>query len=93
MVCGGPGGRAADGAHHVPAPALVDRATPDNGSREATCCKHASGGVGAGIRKEDTALKEKINAAIAELAKQKKFTEITKSYPELQGILVTPESN
>ena len=48
-------------------------------------------GVGAGVRKEDTALKEKINAAIAELAKQKKFTEITKNYPELQGILATPE--
>ena len=49
-------------------------------------------GVGAGVRKEDTALKEKINAAIAELAKQKKFTEITVNYPELQGILVTPEN-
>ena len=49
-------------------------------------------GVGAGVRKEDTALKEKINVAIAELAKQKKFTEITKNYPELQGILVTPEN-
>ena len=48
-------------------------------------------GVGAGVRKEDTALKDKINAAIAELAKQKKFTEITKNYPELQGILVTAE--
>ena len=48
-------------------------------------------GVGAGVRKEDTALKDKINAAIAELAKQKKFTEITKNYPELQGILATPE--
>jgi len=50
-------------------------------------------GVGAGVRKEDTALKDKINAAIAELAKQKKFTEITKNYPELQGIIATPESN
>ena len=48
-------------------------------------------GVGAGVRKEDTALKEKINAAIAELAKQKTFSEITKNYPELQGIIVTPE--
>jgi len=50
-------------------------------------------GVGAGVRKEDTALKAKINAAIAELAKQKKFSDITKNYPELQGILVTPETN
>jgi polar amino acid transport system substrate-binding protein len=49
-------------------------------------------GVGAGIRKEDAALKEKINAAIAELAKQGKFTEITKNYPELQPIIATPES-
>lgn len=48
-------------------------------------------GVGAGVRQDDTALKDKINAAIAELAKQKKFAEITKNYPELQGILVTPE--
>lgn len=49
-------------------------------------------GVGAGIRKEDTALKDKINAAIAELAKEKKFTEITKNYPDLIGIIVTPEN-
>ena len=49
-------------------------------------------GVGAGIRQGDTALKEKINTAIAELAKEKKFSEITKNYPELQSILVTPEN-
>ena len=49
-------------------------------------------GVGAGVRKEDTALKEKINAAIAELTKQQKFTEITKNYPDLQGVIVTPEN-
>jgi polar amino acid transport system substrate-binding protein len=48
-------------------------------------------GVGAGVRKEDTALKDKINAAIAALAKDKKFSEITKNYPELIGIIVTPE--
>ena len=38
-------------------------------------------GVGAGVRKEDTALKDKINAAIAELAKAGNFEEITKNYP------------
>jgi polar amino acid transport system substrate-binding protein len=47
-------------------------------------------GVGAGIRKEDTALKDKINAAIAELAKSGKFDEITKNYPELAGVIVVP---
>lgn len=48
-------------------------------------------GVGAGVRKGETALKEKLNSAIATLAKQKKFSEITKNYPELQGALSTPE--
>ena len=41
--------------------------------------------MGAGIRKEDTALKEKLNAAIAALAKAGKFDEITAKYPELVG--------
>jgi polar amino acid transport system substrate-binding protein len=49
-------------------------------------------GVGAGIRKEDTAIKEKINAALVELVKQKKFSEITTKYPELVPIIATPES-
>jgi polar amino acid transport system substrate-binding protein len=47
-------------------------------------------GVGAGIRKEDTALKDKINAALRELAKSGKFDEITKNYPDLVGIISTP---
>ena len=50
------------------------------------------GGVGAGLRKEDTALKDKINAAIAAMAKAGKFEEITKKYPELIGIIATPKA-
>lgn len=49
-------------------------------------------GVGAGIRKEDTAVKDKINAALAELVKQGKFSEITAKYPELVPIIATPET-
>jgi polar amino acid transport system substrate-binding protein len=48
-------------------------------------------GVGAGIRKEDTALKDKINAAIAALAKADKFNEITNKYPELVGKMIVPK--
>ena len=48
-------------------------------------------GVGAGIRKEDTALRDKINGAIAELAKAGKFDEITNKYPELVGKIIVPQ--
>lgn len=48
-------------------------------------------GVGAGIRKEDTALKDKINAGIAALAKAGKFKEITAKYPDLVGKMIVPE--
>jgi polar amino acid transport system substrate-binding protein len=48
-------------------------------------------GVGAGIRKEDTALKDKINAGLAELAKNGKFEEITNKYPDLVGKLLWPK--
>ena len=48
-------------------------------------------GVGAGLRKEDTAIKDKINAAIVELAKAGKFDEITNKYPELVGKMVIPK--
>ena len=37
-------------------------------------------GVGAGIRKEDTALKDKINAAIKAVRANGKYAEITKKY-------------
>jgi len=47
-------------------------------------------GVGAGIRKEDTALKERVNAGIAALAKAGKFQEITEKYPELKTQIILP---
>ena len=37
-------------------------------------------GVGAGLRKEDTALKDKINAAIKAIRANGKYAEITKKY-------------
>jgi len=48
-------------------------------------------GVGGGIRKEDTALKDKINAAIKALAASGEFEKITAKYPDLQGKLVFPK--
>lgn len=48
-------------------------------------------GVGAGLRKEDTALADKFNAAIAALAKAKKFDEITAKYPDLVGKMINPQ--
>jgi polar amino acid transport system substrate-binding protein len=48
-------------------------------------------GVGAGLRKEDTALKDKINAAIAQLAKDGTIQKITEKYPEINGKLVLPK--
>lgn len=48
-------------------------------------------GVGAGLRKEDTAVKDKINAALNELAKAGKFDEITSKYPDLVGKMVLPK--
>jgi len=48
-------------------------------------------GVGAGILKENTALKDRINGAIAALAKAGKFKEITDKYPELVGKMIVPE--
>jgi polar amino acid transport system substrate-binding protein len=49
-------------------------------------------GVGAGLRKEDTVLKDKINAALSELAKSGKIEELVKKYPELAGKVTTPKS-
>lgn len=48
-------------------------------------------GVGAGIRKDDTALKDKINAGLAALAKAGKFQEITEKYPDLKPIILYPK--
>lgn len=47
-------------------------------------------GVGAGIRKEDSALREKINGAIVALAASGKFKEITEKYPELKPQIIYP---
>jgi polar amino acid transport system substrate-binding protein len=47
-------------------------------------------GVGGGIRKEDTELKAKLDAAIKALAKSGKLTEITAKYPDLVGKIVLP---
>jgi polar amino acid transport system substrate-binding protein len=48
-------------------------------------------GVGGGVRKEDVALKEKLNGAIAGLAKAGEFEKITAKYPELVGKMITPK--
>jgi polar amino acid transport system substrate-binding protein len=47
-------------------------------------------GVGGGLRKEDTALKEKLNAAIKAVSASGEIAAITKKYPELEGKLITP---
>jgi polar amino acid transport system substrate-binding protein len=47
-------------------------------------------GVGVGLRKEDTALLEKINAAIKSLANKGVFEELTKKY-KLEGLLSLPK--
>jgi polar amino acid transport system substrate-binding protein len=49
-------------------------------------------GVGGGVRKEDTALKEKLNAAIAALAKAGTFETITAKYPQLVGKMTLPKA-
>ncbi|MBI2719831.1 MAG: transporter substrate-binding domain-containing protein [Rhizobiales bacterium] len=48
-------------------------------------------GVGAGVRKEDTALRDRINGALAALAKAGKFQEITAKYPDLAPQIVLPK--
>ncbi len=48
-------------------------------------------GVGVGVRKEDTALRDKVNAAIAAMAASGKFEEITSKYPELVGKITLPK--
>jgi len=50
-------------------------------------------GVGVGIRKEDTTLKDKLNAAITAMAKAGKLEEITKNYPQLVGKMTLPNGN
>lgn len=47
-------------------------------------------GVGAAVRKDDQATLDLLNAAIKEVATNGKYDEITKKYPELDGMLVKP---
>ncbi len=47
-------------------------------------------GVGGGVRKEDTALKEKLNAGIKAVAAEGGFKTITEKYPDLVGKMITP---
>jgi polar amino acid transport system substrate-binding protein len=46
-------------------------------------------GVGVGLRKEDTALKDKINAAIKAVAAKGVFEELNKKYG-LEGLMIVP---
>lgn len=48
-------------------------------------------GVGGGVRKDDTALKDKLNGAIAALAKDGTIVKITDKYPELKGMVILPK--
>jgi polar amino acid transport system substrate-binding protein len=49
-------------------------------------------GAGAGIRKEDTALKEKINSALAALAASGEIQRITDKYPDIKANVILPSS-
>jgi polar amino acid transport system substrate-binding protein len=49
-------------------------------------------GVGGGVRKEDTALKEKLNAALAEIVKSGELQKITDKYPDLKNVIVLPQA-
>ena len=49
-------------------------------------------GVGGGVRKEDTALKDKLNQALSELAKNGELQKITEKYPDLKSVVVLPSS-
>lgn len=48
-------------------------------------------GVGGGLRKDDAALKAKLDAAIADLARAGTFAQITAKYPGLPGMIITPK--
>ena len=50
-----------------------------------------SEGIGAGLRKGDTELKAKIDAAIKAVAKSGEFDRITARYPELKDAITTPK--
>ena len=63
------------------------------GDRGGLCGEPAGEGVGAGVRKEDTALRDKLNAAITAMAKSGKLVEITSKYPQLVGKMTLPSGN
>jgi len=48
-------------------------------------------GVGGGLRKEDTELKAKLDAAIDALAKSGEIKKMTDKYPELAGKMIIPQ--
>jgi len=48
-------------------------------------------GVGGGVRKEDTALKDKLNAGIAAVVKSGKYDEMLKAYPGLDTQIQKPQ--
>lgn len=69
-------------------------------SESSACCEYKTNvddpsvvgeGIGAGIRKGDTALKAKLDAAIREVAKSGGFDRITAGYPELKDVIATPK--
>jgi polar amino acid transport system substrate-binding protein len=47
-------------------------------------------GIGGGLRKEDTQLKDKLNAALSELAKSGELQKITENYPDINGKVTLP---
>jgi polar amino acid transport system substrate-binding protein len=49
-------------------------------------------GAGAGLRKEDMVLKDKLNAAISALAVDGTIQKITEKYPDLNGVLLLPKN-
>ena len=48
-------------------------------------------GVGAGVRKDDTELKARLNAAIKSAAAAGEFERITRNYPELEKLIILPQ--
>jgi polar amino acid transport system substrate-binding protein len=79
------------------ASALKDFLQTDQG---AACCEFKSlapedieifGPVGGGVRKEDTELKAKLDAAIVELTKSGEIQKITDKYEKLKGEILLPK--
>lgn len=78
--------------------ALKDFLNTDQGS---ACCEYKGlapqdvevlgEGVGGGIRKEDTELKAKLDAAITDLAKAGEIQKITDKYEKLKGEIILPQ--